>query len=91
MKGIARQPVLDEEEEWDPQGLSALDKAELESFDESDEEEEEEIEEVVIDEEDEDEESEDLNVDGLTELEQMERSLRDEESLDFAMLLTEEE
>ena len=87
---IAKEPVL-EEEEWDPQGLNALDKDELESFSSDEDEEEEEPEEDQEDDWDEEEdESEDLSVDGLTELEQMERSLRAEESFDFAMLVEEE-
>lgn len=94
-----REPEL-EEDEWDPQGLNAM------SFESDEDEDEEEDEEVAADDEegleavveltdDEDEEEGEadavgLDVDGLTELEQMERSLLQEESLDFAMIGEEE-
>jgi len=86
--------VQDLEEDWDPQGLNSLDKDVLESFgDSSDEETEEGVEAVSTSEalEDEGVNSDDLDRDGLTELEEMERLLKSEESpLDFAMVTDEE-
>lgn len=95
-----REPEL-EEDEWDPQGLNAMSFENDEEGDEEDEEEEVSADDeegldavVVLADEDEDEETESdsvgLDVDGLTELEQMERSLLQEESLDFAMIGEEE-
>jgi hypothetical protein len=89
-----------EEDEWDPQGLNAMSFDVVEGDDKEEDEEdikeeEEGVEEVIALEEIEDEEKEgveatDLDVDGLTELEQMEQSLLREESLDFAMISEEE-
>lgn len=80
------------EDEWDPQGLNSLDKNELESFSEEGDEDEGAKEECSImeDEVEEEEQSSDLDLDGLTELEQMERNLLQEESFDFAMVGEEE-
>jgi hypothetical protein len=84
----------DLEEDWDPQGLNSLDKDILESFGDSEEETEAvEVVEAVVDEDGDDEgmHSDDLDRDGLTELEEMERLLKSEESpLDFAMVAEEE-
>lgn len=80
-------------DDWDPQGLNSLAKDELESFS-SDEDPEAVLEDEIIDEgqeEGEDVYSSDLDRDGLTELEEMERSLLAEEhTLDFAMVGEEE-
>lgn len=95
------QDVEFEEEEWDPQGLNTIGKEELESFgikeDEEDVEDEDAVEEDPIVEEDAEEEQDgeenravDLNYDGLKELEDMERSLRQEESFDFVLISEEE-
>lgn len=91
MLRIARD-VPEFEDEWDPQGLNSLNKDELESF--SDDEEENAGSEEALKaawDVDEDEESDDLDRDGLTELEEMERNLLQEQSiLDFAMVGDEE-
>lgn len=88
MLSAPREPEFDEDE-WDPQGLNAIEKGELESFGDSTEDEEGldgvtvvSIDAVVDDETDR-AESEDLGLDGLTELELMERTLLQEEALDF--------
>ncbi len=80
------------EDEWDPQGLNSIDKNELESFSEEGEEDDEAKKEdsIIEDEPEEEEQSSDLDLDGLTELEQMERNLLQEESFDFAMVGEEE-
>ena len=80
------------EDEWDPQGLNCLDKGILESFSESEEGEEEGVqkESLISEDDDPEEQSGDLDLDGLTELEQMERNLLLEESFDFAMVGEEE-
>ncbi|MBD3251189.1 hypothetical protein GF380_01820 [Candidatus Uhrbacteria bacterium] len=86
---VVSDPTDLETEEWDPQGLNSIDKDELESFSSAEEEEEELVEETTEEEEEEEEEevSSDLDRDGLIELEEMELSLRAEESmLDFAMV-----
>ncbi len=84
----------DLEEDWDPQGLNSLDKEILESFGDSGEEDEEVVTPTEVPRTDEDGEeihSDDLDRDGLTELEEMERLLKSEESpLDFAMVAEEE-
>ena len=95
MSAMVKIPDEFEEENWDPQGLNSIEKDELESFsvDEEDDEDETPVEEVidVIELPDEEETpSADLDVDGLTELEQMERNLLQEESFDFAMVGEEE-
>ncbi len=84
---VPREPEFDEDE-WDPSGLNAIEKVDLESFSDPGEGEEEldGVTIVTIDTVEEDvgeSESEDLGIDGLTELELMERSLLQEESLDF--------
>jgi hypothetical protein len=84
----------DLEEDWDPQGLNSLDKDVLESFGDSEEEAEVDVRAGVLLGQIEDEDgvhSDDLDRDGLTELEEMERLLKSEESpLDFAMVAEEE-
>lgn len=87
----------DLEEDWDPQGLNSLDKEVLESFGEAEddtanEEGKEGASNVPVPQDGEEEmRSDDLDRDGLTELEEMERLLKDEESpLDFAMVAEEE-
>ena len=90
MLSAPREPEFDEDE-WDPQGLNAIEKGELESFGDSTEEDEEgldgvtvvSIDAVIDDETGGRAESEDLGLDGLTELELMERTLPQEEALDF--------
>lgn len=87
MLTVPREPEFDEDE-WDPSGLNAIEKVDLESFSDpaGDEEELDGVTVVTIETLGEDEnetESEDLGLDGLTELELMERSLLQEESLDF--------
>jgi len=80
------------EDEWDPQGLNSIAKDELESFSEEAGEEDETTEEepAIMEDDQEEEQSKDLDLDGLTELEQMERNLLQEESFDFAMVGEEE-
>jgi hypothetical protein len=81
----------DLEEDWDPQGLNSLDKEILESFGSSDDDEEEPIVTPPVTEDDGEIHSDDLDRDGLTELEEMERLLKSEESpLDFAMVAEDE-
>lgn len=87
MLTVPREPEFDEDE-WDPSGLNAIEKVDLESFSDPGEGEEEldGVTIVTIDTAEEgagEVESEDLGIDGLTELELMERSLLREESLDF--------
>lgn len=95
MSAMVKIPDEFEEENWDPQGLNSIEKDELESFSADEEEEEDEPiieEEIDIIEVPDEEElpSAELDVDGLTELEQMERNLLQEESFDFAMVGEEE-
>jgi hypothetical protein len=94
MMRILTPETPDLEDEWDPQGLNSLAKDELESFGIDDEEEDTEMK-IEVDsltiiegsEENEEVRSSDLDRDGLTELEEMEKSLLAEESpLDFVMI-----
>ncbi|MFA5129595.1 MAG: hypothetical protein WC477_01600 [Patescibacteria group bacterium] len=87
------------EDEWDPQGLNSIDKDELESFgvdedDDGDEDdgidEDDDVEVVEVNDEDDAVPPAELDVDGLTELELMEKNLLQEESFDFAMVGEEE-